>query len=98
MAERLAPLRATQVAWVSSPVPARPTISVEKVALLCNSASKGTFSITAIEIINRFKFAVAKAKVFPQLKAWVRVGHGIYRMSKVTIVHYGFSIPKNKCV
>jgi hypothetical protein len=35
------------------------------------------FSSTAIEIINRLKFAVVKAKVFPHLKAWVCVGHGI---------------------
>jgi hypothetical protein len=33
MAERLAPLPATQVAWVCYLVPAGPTIPVEKVAL-----------------------------------------------------------------
>jgi hypothetical protein len=44
---------ATQVARVQFPVPARPTISVEKVALFCNPVSEGTFSSTAIEIINR---------------------------------------------
>jgi hypothetical protein len=77
MAERLVPLLATQVARVRFPVPARPTISVEKVALFCNPASGGTFSSTAIEIIIRLKFAVAKAKVFPHLEAWIRVGRGI---------------------
>jgi hypothetical protein len=39
MAERLALLPATQLARVWSPVPARPTISVEKLALFCNPAS-----------------------------------------------------------
>jgi hypothetical protein len=77
MAERLAPLRATQVARARSPVSARPTISVEKVAILSKPASGGTFSSTAIEIINSFKFAVAKANVFPHLQAWVCVGRGI---------------------
>jgi hypothetical protein len=93
MAERLVPLLATQVARARFLVPARPTISVEKVAIFCNPASGGTFSSTAIEMINMLKFAVAKAKVLPHLEAWVRVGY----MSKVTIVHYGFVIPKNKC-
>jgi hypothetical protein len=65
------------MARVRSPVPARPTISVKKLALICNPASWGTFSSTAIEIIKRIKFAVAKAKVFPHLEAWVRVGRGI---------------------
>jgi hypothetical protein len=57
------PLLATQVARIRLPVPARPMFSVEKVALFCNPASGGTFSSTAIEIINRLKFAVAKVKV-----------------------------------
>jgi hypothetical protein len=39
----LDPLPATQVARAQSPVPAGPTISVEKVALFCNPAS-GTCS------------------------------------------------------
>jgi hypothetical protein len=77
MAERVAPLPATQVARVRSPVQARPLISVEKLALFRNPASGGTFSSTAIEIIKRLKFALAKAKVFPHLEAWVRVGCGI---------------------
>jgi hypothetical protein len=38
---------------------------VEKVALLCNPASGGTFSSTAIEIIKWVeKFAVAQTQVF----------------------------------
>jgi hypothetical protein len=65
MAERLLPLPVTQAARVLLPVPARPMISVEKLALFCNS------------IINRSKFAVAKAKVFPHLEAWFLVGRGI---------------------
>jgi hypothetical protein len=40
MAERLATLPAIQVDRVRSPVPAGPMISVEKVALFCNSASE----------------------------------------------------------
>jgi hypothetical protein len=64
MAERLVPLLAKQVARVQLPVPARPTFRVEKVALLCNLASGGTFSSTAIEIIKWVKnIAVAQAKV-----------------------------------
>jgi hypothetical protein len=64
MAEQLVPLLATQVAWVSFPVPARPTLRVEKVALFCNPVSGGTFSSTAIEIIKWVNFfAVAQAKV-----------------------------------
>jgi hypothetical protein len=71
------PLLATQMARVRFPVPIRPMISVDNVALSCNPASGGTFSSTVIEIINRIKFAVAKAKMFPHLEAWVRVGRGI---------------------
>jgi hypothetical protein len=42
----------------------RPTFSVEKVALICNPASGGTFSSTAIEIIKwDKKTALAQAKV-----------------------------------
>jgi hypothetical protein len=73
MAERLVPLLATQVARFQFPVPTRPTISLEKVALFCYPASGGTFSSTAIEIKNRLKFAVARAKVFLHLEAWFRV-------------------------
>jgi hypothetical protein len=66
MTERLVPLLAAQVARVRSPVPARPTITVEKLALFDNQhPGGGTFSSTAIEIINRSKFVVSKAKVFP---------------------------------
>jgi hypothetical protein len=42
----------TQMARVQYPFPASPTINVEKLALFCNPASGGTFSGTAIEIIN----------------------------------------------
>jgi hypothetical protein len=50
--ERLVTLLATQVARVQFPVPARPTLRVEKVAHFFNPVSRGTFSSTAIEIIN----------------------------------------------
>jgi hypothetical protein len=64
MVERVVPLLATQVAWVRFPVPARPMFRVEKVYLICNPASGGTFSSTAIENIKWVnKFAVAQAKV-----------------------------------
>ena len=54
------------------PVPARPRISVEKLSLLCNLASGGTFSSTAIELycIDGYITAVANAKVYPFLEAW----------------------------
>jgi hypothetical protein len=55
MAERLVPLLAKQLDRVRFPVPARPTFSVEKVALFYNPVSGGTFSSTAIEIIKRIK-------------------------------------------
>jgi hypothetical protein len=55
MAERLAMLLATQVVRVQFLVPARPTFRVIKVDLLCNPASGGTFSSTAIEIIKWVK-------------------------------------------
>jgi hypothetical protein len=51
---------------------------VEKVALVCNPASGGMFSSTAIEIIKWVeKFAVAQAKVFLHLEAWVHEGRGM---------------------
>jgi hypothetical protein len=75
MAERLAPLPATQVARVQFPVPAGPRNSVEMVALF--PASGGTFSSTAIKIIDKLKISVAKAKMFPHLEARVRVERGI---------------------
>jgi hypothetical protein len=56
MAEWLVPLIASQVAWVRFPVLARLTFRVEKVALFCNPATGGTFSSTAIEIINGLNF------------------------------------------
>jgi hypothetical protein len=64
MAERVVPLFTTQVARVRFPVPARPMFRVVKVSLFCNSASGGTLSSTAIEIIKLVKkIAVAQAKV-----------------------------------
>jgi hypothetical protein len=64
MAERLATLLATQVAWVRFPVPVRPTFSVEKVALFCNPVSGSPFSSTAIEVKKWVKkIAVTQAKV-----------------------------------
>jgi hypothetical protein len=55
MAERLVPLPATQVALVRSPVPARPTISVEKLALFCNPASGGTLQALQLHYIVGYK-------------------------------------------
>jgi hypothetical protein len=77
MAERLEPLPATPVTWVRSPVPARLALSVEQLAFFCDPASGEIFSSTAIAFIIRKKFAIAKAKVFQPLGAWVRVGRGI---------------------
>jgi hypothetical protein len=49
----------------------RPDLEVvRKNGFFYNPVSGGTFSSTAIEIINRLTFAVAKAKVFPHLEAW----------------------------
>jgi hypothetical protein len=49
---------------LATPVPARPTFRVEKLALFYNPASGSTFSSTAIEIIKWVKkIAVAQAKV-----------------------------------
>jgi hypothetical protein len=48
---------------------ARPTFSVGKLTLFCNLASGARIQAQSIEIINRLKFAVAKAKVLPQLEA-----------------------------
>jgi hypothetical protein len=57
------------------------------------------FSSTAIEIIDMLKFAVAKAKVFPHLEAWVCVGRRIPHVKGYnSTLHYGFVIPKNNCV
>jgi hypothetical protein len=91
MAERFAPLLATQVARVRSPVPARLTIGMKKLALFCNPASVHPFSSTATEIINRLKFAVAKAKMFPHQEAGIRVGRGIPHVTghnSVLQLHY----------
>jgi hypothetical protein len=45
----------------------RPTISVEKLALLCNPASGGTLQALQLHCVVGYKFAVVKAKVFPRL-------------------------------
>jgi hypothetical protein len=64
MVEWLLPLLATQVSRVQSPVPTRPTISVEKVALF----SKPVSVTRAIKIIDRLKNCSEKAKVFRILR------------------------------
>jgi hypothetical protein len=81
MAEHLVTLPAKQVAWVRFPVPDRPMFSVEKVSLFCNSASGGTFSSTAIEILKwDKKIAVAQAKVTPILRpVWRRHRMELFR-------------------
>jgi hypothetical protein len=77
-ARTLTPLLATQVARVWFPVPARPTFSVEKVALFCNPASGATFSSTANDIIKWIKKKCSSAsKGVPHLEVWVRLGRGI---------------------
>jgi hypothetical protein len=65
MAERLATLPATQVAWIRSPVPAGPTINVEKVALLRDSASGARSQALQLRLYIGYKFAVAKAACVP---------------------------------
>jgi hypothetical protein len=54
-------------------------INVEKLALFCNPASGGTLQAFLIALYRKIKIyiAVAKAKVFPHLEAWVRMGRGI---------------------
>jgi hypothetical protein len=51
MAERLLPLSATQMARVRSLVLARPTISVDKLALFCNPASGGTLQALQLHCV-----------------------------------------------
>jgi hypothetical protein len=51
-------------------VPAGPTISVEKVALFCIPASEACSQVLQLRLFKGYKFAVAKAKVFPHLEAW----------------------------
>jgi hypothetical protein len=71
MAERLVTLPGKQAAQVRFPVRARPTFSVEEVALFCNPASGGTFSCTAIEIIKWAKKNCSSASEGdPHLEAW----------------------------
>jgi hypothetical protein len=69
MAERLATLPTTQVARVQSPVPAGPTISVDKVALFCNPKISRSQALQ-LRFYKGKKIAVAKAKVFPHLETW----------------------------
>jgi hypothetical protein len=60
MAERLETLPAMRVQVVLGSIPARPTLSVEKL-LFSVTLHRGTFSSTAIDIIKWVKnFAVAK--------------------------------------
>jgi hypothetical protein len=66
MAEWLAPLSAHPSGPVSVSVL---MISVEKLALFCNPASGGTLQALLLHCIVGYKFAVAKAKVFPHLEA-----------------------------
>jgi hypothetical protein len=69
---------------------------VEKLSLFCNPASGSMFSSTAIEIINRLKFEVAKAKVFPHLEAWVSVGRGIPHVNgHNSVLRHRYSQAKN---
>jgi hypothetical protein len=70
MAEPLATLPAMQVARDRSPVPSGPTISVEKVAFFCNPESGARSQALQLRLDTGYKFAVAKAKVFPHLEAW----------------------------
>jgi hypothetical protein len=65
MAERLVPLSALQVAWVQSPVPARPTISVEKLAHFCNPASGGTLQALHLHCIIKYKNSASESKGDP---------------------------------
>jgi hypothetical protein len=74
MAERLAKLRATQVAWVR--FPARPTISAEKWFFSVTLRPGARHKYCICFKIDK-KNAVTKAKVFPHLEAWVRVGCGM---------------------
>ena len=67
MAERVAPLRAVRAARVRSPVPARPTISVEKVALFCSPASGARSQALQLSCIDGQITAVAKAKVYTSI-------------------------------
>jgi hypothetical protein len=75
MAERLATLPGLipRPGW-------RPAISVKKVALICNPASGRRSQALQLRLYMGLKFAVAKAKVFPHLEAWVRVGQGILHL------------------
>jgi 1-deoxy-D-xylulose 5-phosphate reductoisomerase len=76
MAERLAPLRATQGARVRSL--ARTDLRfVLKMAFSFTPSPGARSQALQLKIINSLTFAVAKAKVFPHLEAWVPVKRGI---------------------
>jgi hypothetical protein len=79
MAGRLAP----QVAQVCSLVSAGPTISVEKVSLLCYPASGTRSQALQLRLLIGSTIAVAKAKVFLHLKAQERVGRGITHLKDI---------------
>jgi hypothetical protein len=71
---------------------------VEKLALFCNPASGGTeIALYNLVRYNKIAEAKAKAKVFPHLDELVFVEREIPHV-KVTIVHHGIVISKNKCV
>jgi hypothetical protein len=65
MAEQLSPPPATQVARARSPVPARPTFSVETLALLCNPVSGGTLQALQLQCILTKKKCSSKNKDVP---------------------------------
>jgi hypothetical protein len=72
MAERFAPLPATQVARTQSPVPAEPTISVEKVSLICNPASGARSQALQLRLYVVFwKSALIMASRYPRKGAEV---------------------------
>jgi hypothetical protein len=82
MAQSVRRLRAAQAARVRSPVPARHKIGVDKLSLFCNRdnpTSRGTSQALQLHCTYNkiYKNAVAKAKVFSHLEAWVHVGRGI---------------------
>jgi hypothetical protein len=55
MAQSVKRLRAAQVARIQSPVPARPTISVEKLALFCNPTSEGTRGARSVKELSKLR-------------------------------------------
>jgi hypothetical protein len=65
MAELLVTLSATQVARARSPVPARPTISVEKLAPFCNPMSGITLQAQQLHSIVEYKNCTSKSEGVP---------------------------------